>query len=239
MLKLNTIYHGDCLEVMKRIDDNSIDLVCTDIPFFKVIKNDWDNQWENEVEYLKWVKLIIEEYNRVLKDNSNIFLFTGRQYSGKISLLLGEYFNENRIIIWSRKRGFNNTRGNALASGYEPICFYSKGKGVFNNIKLKINSKRKEYTEGTLKDGITLSDVWTDIAALPHNSMEKIDHPTQKPIKLIERIITIGSNEDDLILDNTAGSCTMAVAANNLNRNWICIEKEEKYCEIGRKRLGF
>lgn len=232
------IYHDDCLNALKDVDNESVDCIIVDLPYFNVIKDSWDNAWNNEKEYLNWVEKNIIEYERVLKNNSNIFLFTGRQYNRKIACILDKYFIEKRIIIWARKRLFNNTRGKALASGYEPICFYSKGKNPpFNNIKIKIDSKRKEYNSGILKNGISLSDVWCDIPALPHNSREKVNHPTQKPVKLIERIIMLGSNEGDLILDSCAGSGTTGVACMNTNRRCILIEKEEKYCEIIKNRL--
>jgi len=192
---INKVINGDCLEVMKQIPDKYVDHIICDLPFYGVVKDDWDNQWKDEIEYIEWCRQVIIQYKRVIKDNGNLFLFTGRQYNRKISTILDEYFNEKRIIIWSRKRNFNSTRGKALASGYEPISYYCNGlSGVFNNIKIKPESKRKEYTEGILKDGISLSDVWSDISALPHNSKEKLNHSTQKPLSLIERIVHIGTN---------------------------------------------
>ena len=235
---MNKILQGDCLELMKDIDDKSIDMILCDLPFYQVVKNDWDNQWKDENEYINWCKTVIIEYKRILKNNGNLFLFTGRQYNRKIAIILDEYFNEKRIIVWARKRNFNNTRGKALASGYEPICYYCNGdNGVFNNVKIKPDTKRKEYVDGFLKDGITLSDVWNDISALPHNSKEKLNHPTQKPQKLIERIIQIGTNENELILDNCAGSFTTAIACLNMNRQYICMEKDETYFNIGKERI--
>ena len=149
-------------------------------------------------------------------------------------------FEENRTIIWARKRGFNNTRGKALASGYEPILCWSNGKSnTFNNIKIKVDSNRPEYKTGILKDGITLSDVWTDIPALPHNAKEKVDHPTQKPIKLMERIISLFTNEGDTILDFCMGSGSTGVACKNLNRNFIGIEKDLNYFNISKERLNY
>jgi site-specific DNA-methyltransferase (adenine-specific) len=233
----NTLINADCFDVFPHIKDQSVDAIIADLPFFGVVKDDWDNQWKTEKEYLEWCKEVIIQYKRVLKDNGNIFLFTGRQYNRKISCILDDYFTEKRIIIWARKRNFNATRGTALASGYEPLCYYSKGQGIFNNIKIQVDSKRKEYTEGFLKDGISLSDVWTDIPALPHNSKEKVNHPTQKPLKLIDRIVKIGTNEGDLILDNVCGSGTTGLASINLGRKFIGIEKEQKYYEIAVKRI--
>lgn len=238
MLNINTVYQGDCLEIMKEIDDKSIDMILADLPFYEVVEFKWDNEWKNVEEYINWCKDIIVEYKRIIKDNGNLFIFTGRQYNRKIATILDKCFNEKRIIIWARKRNFNNTRGKALASGYEPICYYCNGDtGTFNTIKIKPNTKRKEYNTGSLKNGITLSDVWCDIPALPHNSKEKVNHPTQKPKTLIERIIKIGSNEGDIILDNVAGSGTTGVVCQNLNRNFILIEKEPEYIEICKKRL--
>lgn len=238
MLELNKIYFEDCLVGMRKIDDESIDMILCDLPFFRVAKEQWDNNWENENKYLEWINLLLVEYNRILKDNSNLFLFTSRQYNRKICNLLDSFFIEKRIIIWSRKRNFNNTRGRALASGYEPICFYSKGSdSTFNNIKIQTENKRKEYLTGILKDGITLSDVWNDIPALSHNSKEKLNHPTQKPLKLIERIIQLGSNETNIVLDNCAGSGTTLLAAKNLKRNFIGFENNEEYFKIIQKRL--
>ena len=236
---MKKIIFGDSLSEISKLDNNSIDLIVCDLPYFKIVKESWDNQWKSLNDYLDFIEQNIIIYKRVLKDTGNIFLFTGRQYNNKISSILDKYFVENRIIIWSRKRGFNNTRGKALASGYEPICFYSKTQNnTFNTIKIKDEkNKRKEYTEGILKNGITLSDVWSDISALPYNAKEKVKHPTQKPIQLIKRIVEIGSNENDLVLDSFAGSCTTAMACIETKRQYICIEKDKTYIDISINRL--
>lgn len=230
---------GDCLDKLKEIPDSSINHVITDWPFYKVVDNSWDNQWATETAYLDWCRLNILEYKRVIKPGGNIIIFTGRQYNRKIATILDEHFTEKRIIIWARKRAFNTTRGTALASGYEPICYYVNGdKGIFNNIKVKPVTDRKEYNTGTLKDGITLSDVWSDIPALPHNSKEKLKHPTQKPYKLIERMVQLFSNEGDTILDNLAGSGTLGDVCLDNNRNCILIDNNAEYFEIMTKRLA-
>jgi len=229
---------GDCIDKLKELEDNSIDHIISDWPFFGVVKEDWDNQWNSLDEYLDWAKKVIVEYKRVIKDNGNLAIFTGRQYNRYISQILDEHFTEKRIIIWSRKRAFNSSRGRALSSGYEPICYYTNGdKGTFNTIKIKPNTTRKEYTEGILKEGITLSDVWDDISALPHNSKEKLNHPTQKPYKLIERLVLMLSNNGDLILDNFAGSGTLGEVCINTNRECILIEKDLGYFELIKNRL--
>lgn len=241
MKELNKIYNEDCLVGMTDIEPNSIDCICCDLPYFKVVDAKFDNQWKTENEYLDWVDKVISISISCLRPGGSMFLFTSRQMNRKICNILDSYgLEEKRIIIWARKRGFNTTRGHALASGYEPIAYYTKpgGDTTFNNIKIKPKTDRKEYTEGTLKDGITLSDIWTDISALPHNAKEKVAHPTQKPLVLIKRILEISTNEGDTVLDMCMGSGTTAVAAKEMNRNFIGFEIDENYCKIANERLN-
>lgn len=82
-----------------------------------------------------------------------------------------------------------------------------------------------------------MSDVWTDISALPHNSKEKVAHPTQKPIALMERIVTLFTNEGDTVLDFCMGSGSTGVACLKHNRNFIGIEKYKEYFDIAQQRL--
>lgn len=235
------LYNGDCYQILKDMNTQiKVDAIITDIPYFQVVENDWDNQWRDLSDYLDWCNSCFNYCYNLLKENGSLLIFTGRQYNRKICNELDKTFYEKRIIIWARKRAFNNTRGKALASGYEPICYYTKDEKnyTFNNIKIKVDSKRPEYTTGYLKDGITLSDVWSDIPALPHNSKEKVNHPTQKPIKLMERCVEMITNEDDTVLDFCMGSGTTGVACKNLNRNFIGIENNKDYFELAKERLG-
>lgn len=234
------LYNGDCYQILKDMNTQiKVDAIITDIPYFQVVENDWDNQWRDLSDYLDWCNSCFNYCYNLLKENGSLLIFTGRQYNRKICNELDKTFYEKRIIIWARKRAFNNTRGKALASGYEPICYYTKDEKnyTFNNIKIKVDSKRPEYTTGYLKDGITLSDVWSDIPALPHNSKEKVNHPTQKPIKLMERCVEMITNEGDTVLDFCMGSGTTGVACKNLNRNFIGIELNKEYFNIAKKRL--
>ena len=234
------LYNGDCYQILKDMDTQiKVDAIITDIPYFQIVKDDWDNQWRDLSDYLDWCNSCFNYCHNLLKENGSLLIFTGRQYNRQICYELDKTFYEKRIIIWARKRAFNNTRGKALASGYEPICYYTKDKKdyTFNNIKIKVDSKRPEYTTGYLKDGITLSDVWSDIPALPHNSKEKVNHPTQKPIKLMERCVEMITNEGDTVLDFCMGSGSTGVACKNLNRDFIGIEMNKEYFEIAKQRI--
>jgi len=242
---MNKLYLDDCRKKLYELlhDQIKVDHVVVDLPYYKVVKDEFDNQWENEEEYLDWVMRMFSLISQgLLKPNGNVIVFCSRQMQHDINYIFKKlgYINQ-RTIIWARKRGFNTTRGKTLASGYEPIMWFTKcniKNPIFNNIKIKPETKRKEYTEGILKDGITLSDVWMDIPALPHNSKEKVDHPTQKPIKLMERIISVFTKEQDTILDFCMGSGTTGLACKTLNRNFIGIEKDENYFNIAKNRIN-
>lgn len=235
------LINKDCIDGFKDIIklNEKVDAVIVDLPYFQIVKNEFDNQWDSIESYIGWFNSLLQYIKQIIKPGGNIILFCSRQNMWRMCQMLHENgFEENRTIIWARKRGFNNTRGKALASGYEPILFWSKGKSTtFNNIKIKVESNRPEYTNGILKDGITMSDVWNDIPALPHNSKEKVNHPTQKPIKLMERIISLFTNEGDTILDFCMGSGTTGVACKNLERNFIGIEKNKEYFDIAKERI--
>lgn len=237
------LYNNDCISQMLDLFNSGkkVDHIICDLPYFQVVKNEFDNQWNSLAGYMEWLDRCFTCMNWLLNDGGNVILFCSRQNIWVFGMLLDSHlFQENRTIIWARKRGFNNTRGKALASGYEPILYWSKGKSsVFNSIKIKSNLDRPEYKTGMLKDGITLSDVWTDIPALPHNAKEKVDHPTQKPIKLMERIVTLFTNEGDTVLDFCMGSGSTGVACLNLNRNFIGIEKDLKYFNITKSRVNY
>lgn len=237
------LHNSDCIDILKNMVGNNVvvDHIICDLPYFQIVKDDFDNQWDSVESYVGWFNSLLQYLKQIIKPGGNMILFCSRQNMWRMCRMLYENgFEENRTIIWARKRGFNNTRGKALASGYEPILFWSKEKSsTFNSIKIKSNLNRPEYKTGTLKDGITLSDVWNDIPALPHNSKEKVDHPTQKPIKLMERIVTLFTNEGDTVLDFCMGSGSTGVACLNLNRNFIGIEKDLKYFNIAKGRLNY
>lgn len=233
------LFHGDCLDILPRLKEQEVkvDAVIADLPYFQVVDTDWDNLWAVPNDYLDWVEAVVCELLPILKDNASLMFFTGRQYNRHIACILDKYFQEQRIIIWARKRNINTSRGKALASGYEPICYYTKGEPVFNNLKVKPSTNRKEYTTGVLKDGVCLSDVWSDIPALPHNAKERVAHPTQKPLSLMKRCVEICTNSNDVVLDFCMGSGSTGCACLDLNRKFIGIEPNREYYNIAEERL--
>lgn len=231
---LNKIINGDCLEVLKKLPDESIDLVVTSPPYN--LKNSTGNgmkdgrggKWANAAliegyenyddcmpndEYAKWQHEVLLECLRVIKDDGAIFYnHKWRVQAGLIQDRRDIVYDLplRQIIIWQRKGGINFNAGYFLPT-YEVIYLIAK-----KNFKLAPHSNR-------------YGDVW-DIMQEQRN-----DHPAPFPVELIDRIVS--STTAQIILDPFMGSGTTAVVAAGLGRNFIGIEKSAKYCEAAMERL--
>jgi site-specific DNA-methyltransferase (adenine-specific) len=227
---INHLYHDDCLDVLQNIPDNSIDLVCIDPPYEISYNNeDWDKG------SLDWHKLF-QEYYRILKDTGNLVVFQGWSNVSSTKIIGEEYFCLRNWIIWARIkcRGAKTNFG----SDREDILWFSKTPTYTFN-KIYSNTKKKTSGMGTKNGQLnrSLTNVWYDISPIVPWSPERCAHPTQKPLQLMERIITIFSNEGDLVVDSFCGSGSTCVAAKNLNRKFIGIEKNLEYFNIANQRL--
>ena len=168
-------------------------------------------------------------------------------------------------LVWIKHKPSNFGNGKSMHLNYtEDIMVFGEGKGIYNPQRQARESTRvKEAQKGNSKKWNTVrknDEVsfgtqyepkdWKEydadtklpmnylvIPAVVSNSNEKLDHPTQKPVALFEHLIKTYTNEGMLVLDNTAGVSTTAVASKNTNRKWICIEQEEKYCQLSKDRL--
>lgn len=208
-----------------------VDCIVSDPPYGDVVKNVWDRYASRE-EYLAWVYDIHRHMLDLLTPDGNLLVYTSRQTSAYLHVYLESLsVYVHRTIVWARKRSQNNTRGKTFASGYEPILWVSKSKDpYFNNIKIPPDAhlkNRKEYTVGRLSEGVSLSDVWSDIPALPHNSKEKLPHPTQKPIKLSERLLDVFAK--DSVYIPFAGSGSEIKACINKGIDVFASELNEEY----------
>jgi len=221
MLELNKVYNMDCIEGMKKIDDNSVDLVVTDPPYAVLgINSGYRQEWDifqSFDEYLKFIKEIFKEIERVSKKNSHIYIFWSQKYL-KEGL---EIFNPKRVLIWHHPNLAKVTNKMFLWT-YDPILYIKKGKPVFNPLFLQ-------------KENV-------DVFNYPKpQSNWKGDnfrfHPTSKPLKLISNFVKISSDENMLVLDPFIGGGTTAVACKQLNRNFIGFEINSQYCEVTNNRL--
>ena len=238
---IDTVIWQDTLAAMDKIPDNCVDLMIVDPPYnltknfgssvFKEMKDD---------EYAKWFDKWLKKTCRILKDNASVYICSDWKTSIVIPYIAGKYFLLQNRISWEREkgRGAKNNWKNCL----EDIWFFTKSKKyTFNldNVKI-LRPVIAPYrdTKGTPKDWFEKdkqkmrlthpSNVWTDIS-IPFWSMsENTNHPTQKPEKLIAKLILASSNEGDVVFDPFLGSGTTAVVAKKLNRHFIGIEKCRK-----------
>lgn len=240
---------GDTFEILKLLPYNSIDLLIVDPPYNldknfngKKFKKTSDEMYEEYTE--SWISLIIP----LLKENATIYVCCDWQSSPAIGMVLKKYFNVQNRITWQREKG----RG-ALSNwknGMEDIWFATNSKTYTFNVEdvkirrkviapYKIDGKPKDWEEteqGNFRNTYP-SNFWDDIS-IPYWSMpENTAHPTQKPEKLLAKLILASSNPGDIILDPFLGSGSTSVAAKKLGRHYIGIEQNDQYCVWAEKRL--
>jgi site-specific DNA-methyltransferase (adenine-specific) len=227
MLNSNTIYNDDCLNILKLIDDNSIDLILTDPPYIISRDSGYTNgklkkYTSHKIDFGEWDKesldleSLFSEFKRILKPNGTIIWFYDVWKLGEIKDVAERLkFKQPRIGQWVKKNPVPiNSKINYLSNAIEFfVSFVKKDKPVFNS----------EYDNA--------------IYSYPIYHAKDRFHPTQKPIELIKELIRKHSVEGMLILDPFSGSATTAVAAMELNRDWIMIEKNEEYYQKSLLRL--
>lgn len=227
----NRIIQGDCIELMKKIPDNSIDLVIADPPYnLNKDFGEW-NEIEKKDEWLPWSKRWIDECIRLLKPSGSIFIYGIHNHLCWIQCYLFELgLSYRRQIIWSYENGFAGYT-KTLAAHYEPILWFSKGeKYTYHTIrepyksaeklKHKIFKNGKEWKPNP--DGRLAGDVWYfPVLAGKRFKDEKVDHPTQKPISISLRLVKHFSNLGENILIPFAGSGSECLAAVMEKRNFI------------------
>lgn len=284
------LVNGDCIENLKSVKSETIDLIVADPPYFKVVNQKWDYLWRTEEEYLNWCNEWIKECARVLRKGGSFYIFGYFRILVNIIPLLENYGLSIRqqIVI---DKGVRAISGRAtknykmFPNVTESIIFCYKDPKPFSRELLKSRQKElgltsKEINEklGVKSNGggmwsiytgrnvceqlptkelwsklenildfkydycklaitfnpqIGFTDVWNDIDFYS----EKRYHPTQKPLKLIERIILASSNENDLILDPFMGAGSTGIVCKKLNRKFIGIEIDDKYFEITKERI--
>ncbi len=232
-LPINQVIHGDCLEVMKTFPSKSIDLILCDLPY-GTTQNEWDSVIPLDELWMSYERLIKDEGAIILTAQTPFDKLLG---ASNLKLLKYEWIYEKPMAT-----GHLNSKKMPMKSHENVLVFYKKlptyNPQMENGIPYKSISGRNSENYG--KHEQVLSDNSGErfprsIIKFPLDSVKF--HPTQKPIPLFEYLVKTYTNEGDIVLDNCAGSCTTAVACENLKRKWICIEKEEKYVKICRERI--
>ncbi len=240
---------GDCLELMKDIPNGSIDMILADLPYGTTAC-----KWDTIIPF----EPLWEQYERIIKDNGAIVLFGSQPFTTK---LINSNINIFRYeLIWKKERPTNPLLCKKQFPKYhENICIFYKKQPTFNAqyIKRKEENKRNNKPRNYADNTKVTTDKYSEIVLSGNNDyiyqpniiempipniiempMERGLHPTQKPVNLLELLIKTYTNENDLVLDNCAGSGTTAIACLNTKRQFIVMEKEQKYYDIILKRVG-
>ena len=240
---------GDTFEALKKLPSEFVDLLVVDPPY-NLAKNYHGNKFgkTNNDAYKEYTRQWIAECKRILKKDGSIYVCCDWESSLVIGEVLYEFFHVQNRITWQREKG----RG-ALSNwknGMEDIWFATNSKNyVFNveDVKIrrkviapyKVDGKPKDWEEtgdGNYRNSYP-SNFWDDIS-IPYWSMpENTEHPTQKPEKLIAKLILASSNKGDIVLDPFLGSGTTSVVAKKLCRHYVGIEQNPRYCGWAEYRL--
>lgn len=249
LLEKNRIYRGDALKLIKRIDNDSIDLIVADPPYGIEMDFGIAEKWglKKHDKWYKWMRSWLTETNRVLKPGGSLFVYGIHHNIGYIQCFLYELgLTYGRQFVWHYK---NNWSGytKVPAGNYEPLLWFYKGKKYtyhpirepyesIERLKYKIIKNGKEWRPNP--NGKLAGDVWSiPVLAGRRFKDERVNHPTQKPLAICDRIIKHFSNERDLVLIPFAGSGSECVSAKNNQRNFIGFELNQEYINLANKRL--
>lgn len=244
----DVIVHGDCLEELRKLPDGYASLVVADPPYNLGPAFGLEQEWNRSTEWLPWCEAWLKECTRVLSDTGQIFVYGIHHYQCYIQVLLYELgMKYRRQIIWHYENGWSRST-KTLATHYEPLLWFSKSDSYTyhpvrepykstERLKHKIVKNGKVWTPNP--EGRMAGDVWKfPTLAGRRFQDERVDHPTQKPRALTDRIIRHFSAPGDLVVVPFAGSGTECVsAARNDRRYWGC-ELNREYVELARGRLA-
>lgn len=240
-MEINKTYFGDCLVVMKLIDDATIDLILCDLPY-GVTKNKWDSVID--------LKKLWSEYERVIKTNGAIVLFGQDKFSATLMLSNAKLHRYNLIWEKTTPTGHLNAKRMPLRSHEDIMVFYKKlptynpqkTTGHERKVSTAKHKRSSKKTTNYGEHGLTTYDSTErypkSVLTFATDKQKAALHPTQKPLALMEYLIATYSNEGETVLDNCAGSGTTGLAAKNLNRNYIMIENDETNYKICIERVG-
>ena len=264
-MKLNTIYLADNLEFMRKLDSDIIDLIYIDPPFYSGVDyKEFSDIWGSIDEYLDFMYPRIKEMHRILKKSGTFYLHCDPNAVFNLKPICDEIFekkNFRREIIWNvgSVSGFKS-QIKGWVRQHDTILYYTKSNSfTFNKQYLpyredylkkmfrhkdekgRIYRKRrggKQYLDES--PGTLVGDVWNDIYSFQTTtrSKEYLSYPTQKPEKLLIRIILSSYKEGDIIADFFCGSGTTIAVAKRLGRKWIGVDNNPKAVELCKNRLG-
>jgi len=232
--------YGDTIEQMKFIPDKSIDAIICDLPYGTTAC-----KWDAIIPFEK----LWEQYERVIKYDGAIILTASQPFTSALVMSNPKMFKYT--LVWDKVAVTNPmlAKKQPMRCHEDILVFYHKQPTYNPQMRVGVKWSRagkKQHTTDTLgqstlfNNGSDESDIKYPKSILTFSNADKTKniHPTQKPISLMEYLILTYSNENDIVLDNTFGSCTTGIACINTNRNFIGIENNMDYFNISLKRVG-
>jgi len=232
----NSIIHGDCLEVMKNIPDGSIDMVLTDPPYGTT-----QNKWDSVID----LNLMWTELNRIVKDDGAVVMTAQQPFTSHLIMSNPKNFKYCWTWVKEAGTGFLNAKKYPLKDNEDVVVFCRKPH-IYNPqmregkpYTCKKGGCTDNYNKDSKENIVTKNNGNRYPLTTIHFARDKGKvHPTQKPVALLEYLIKTYTVEGELILDNTAGSGSLAIAAINTKRNYICIEKDDDYFQVMSDRIA-
>ena len=246
----NKIICGDAFEILGELPEKTFDLLFADPPY-NLTKNFGENSFRQTSldKYEIWLESWLKICATLLKPSASVYICGDWRSAAAIQRVGMKHFTLRNRITWEREKGRGAAKNWKNAS--EDIWFFTVSDEYVFNLEA-VKTRRKvlaPYTQnGEPKDWEKSSDgnfrltspsnLWTDLTVPFWSMPENTAHPTQKPEKLLAKIILASTKKNALILDPFAGSGTTAVAAKKLNRRFVGIERDENYCLLTEKRLA-
>jgi site-specific DNA-methyltransferase (adenine-specific) len=243
----NRIHCEDALAGLARIPDQSIDLIVADPPYGlgKDYGNDSDKM--EAAAYLRWSAEWLDAALPKLKASGSLYIFLTWRYSPEIFVMLKQRMTMLNEIIWDRKVPSMGGGTRNFTSVHDTIGFFAKQKGYYfdlDAVRIPYDAQTKKARSRSifvgakwLELGYNPKDLWS-VSRLHREHPERADHPTQKPLEIIERIIRASCPPGGMVLDPFMGSGTTAVAARRCGRDFVGFELNPAYCAIIEQRLA-
>jgi site-specific DNA-methyltransferase (adenine-specific) len=247
---VNKIVNQDIFEVIGLLPDNFVDLLFIDPPYNITKKFNQVSFKEMELfEYVKWLDSWLSKVGRLLKENASIYICGDWKSSAAIFITGSKYFQVKNRITWEREKG-RGAKENWKNCSEDIWFFTNSSKYTFNVNDVKLRRKVlapykdkdrnpkdwKQNNTGNFRDTFP-SNIWNDISVPFWSMPENTDHPTQKPEKLLAKIILACTKKGNIVFDPFLGSGTTAVVAKKLERKYVGVEVDEYYCCLAEKRL--
>ena len=250
------LYTGDALEILPTLTPNSAQVIIADPPYFQVLNEGWDNKWQTPDDYLNFTVQWVDACAKILRDDGLLYIFGQLGKREHIWLhtcsLLAKQMQFHDMIVWDRAVGYNE-RSDSFTPQYEMILVLRKSaaaKPYFNKDAVRLPYQKetiktylrdKRYKDAKVREQhLNKGKYATNILRVPSlkgSSKEKVGHPSQKPIALINHLIRASSKAGDLIVDPFLGSGTTAEAAEQNEQRWIGIEQNKDYIAIAKQRM--